>query len=106
MAEKEPAPTRGKPTRGLHKLAYPIERSDGTEVAELVLRRARAKDIIAIESIAKKGGSDIAATLAFLASVNGLTDDEMAEIDAEDYEAVARKVVDFLPDAWKAAPAT
>lgn len=94
-----------KPARGSHPLAYPIERADGSQINELVLRRARAKDILAIERVAKQGGSDAAATLAFLASINNLSDDEIGELDAEDYAAVSERVIDFLPDAWKAARA-
>jgi len=93
-----------KSARGTYPLAYPIEREDGSQIAELILRRARAKDILAIERVGKRGGTDAEATLAFLASINNLTDDEIGEIDAEDLVGASAAVVDFLPDAWKAEP--
>ncbi|MBI1649884.1 phage tail assembly protein [Hyphomicrobium sulfonivorans] len=102
MSEENKDPAKPM-SRGLYPLRHPFQRSDGTEVTELILRRARAKDVLAIERVGKRKGTDTEATLAFLASTNGMTEDEIAEIDAEDLIAISEKVIDFLPDDWKAA---
>ena len=90
-------------TKTTYTLKYPFTTADGKQVTEILLRRARAKDILAFEEELKRGGSDTGVTLAFLASVNGMSLDDLGEIDAEDMIEVGAMVVDFLPERFRGA---
>ncbi|AHB50067.1 hypothetical protein W911_06895 [Hyphomicrobium nitrativorans NL23] len=91
------------PSKRTHHLKHPFTTADGKQVTEILFRRARAKDILAFEEELKRGGSDTGVTLAFLASVNGMSLDDLGEIDAEDMIEVGAMVVDFLPEQFKGA---
>ena len=79
-------------------LKFPFETADGTRIGALTLRRARAKDILALEAEAKRSGSNTAVTLTFLASVNDLKLEDIENIDAEDMIDLSEVVLNFLPE--------
>lgn len=97
MTKTEAAADEAAKLPNAYPLKYPFDLPDGTQLTELKLRRAKAKDIIALETAAKEGRGNAAVTLAFLGSVNGLSVDELSEIDAEDLLEVSELVVGFLP---------
>ncbi len=61
------------------KLAHPIEH-DGHRVAELNLRRARAKDVVAVEGMKAE-----AKALRMLSLLSDVDEDTLGEMDREDF---------------------
>jgi hypothetical protein len=101
MTEK----TKPKTTAEIYPLKYPIIFGE-TSIVELTLRRAKAKDMIAIENAQDAGAGSAMITLAFLASINGVPVEALEELDAEDLTDVSEKIVGFLPQRFqKGAPA-
>ena len=98
MTDKPAAADKAAVSSSVFPLKHPFTTPDGKYVTELHLKRARAKDILALEAEAKRSGSNTAVTLSFLASVNGMKLDDIAEIDAEDMIDVSERVLDFLPE--------
>lgn len=66
------------------KLDYPIKDGHGNEVAELKVRRAKAKDIRKM-----KGATDIEQTLSLLAVLTGLVPEDLDELDVADMKKAA-----------------
>lgn len=97
MTKTEAAAGEAAKLPSVYPLKYPFDLPNGTHLTELKLRRAKAKDIIALEMAAKAGRGNAAVTLSFLASVNDLSVDDLVEIDAEDLLEVSELVVGFLP---------
>lgn len=62
------------------KLAHPIDH-DGHHVEELNIRRARAKDVVAVEDMKPE-----AKALRMLSLVSGVNEDTLGEMDHEDFE--------------------
>jgi hypothetical protein len=80
-------------------LAYPVEH-DGAPLTEVVLRRAKARDMAAIEKIAgedKTGQMD--QTIGIIAVLSGLPADVVGDLDAEDFTALSEALADFFPRA-------
>ncbi|MBF6985767.1 phage tail assembly protein [Pasteurella multocida] len=61
------------------KLDYPIKDGQGNEIAELKIRRAKAKDIRKM-----RGETDIEQTLSLLAILTGLVPEDLDELDVAD----------------------
>lgn len=61
------------------KLAYPIDHN-GHHVEELNLRRARAKDVVAVEDMKTE-----AQALRMLSLLSGVDEDTLGEMDREDF---------------------
>ena len=76
-------------------LKYPVTHN-GKEVSELSFRRARIKDIEAIER-AVEGGGEITASITSISCLSGLPEDVVREIDGEDFVQIADVMSDFLP---------
>lgn len=76
------------------KLKHPII-ADGVEVTELALRRPKVRDLERIDKVA----GEIAKAVTLTADLAELTPDQVRELDAEDFAAVAERLADFLGDA-------
>lgn len=98
MDNQDHAEKQKSPMRETYPLKFPFSSGNGSEIKELVLRRARAKDIVAIEREVKRDTGNTSVTLAFLASVNGMDPADLEEIDAEDLLEISEKVIGFLPE--------
>ncbi|HDR1425011.1 phage tail assembly protein [Pasteurella multocida] len=61
------------------KLDYPIKDGQGNEIAELKIRRAKAKDVRKM-----RGETDIDQTLSLLAILTGLVPEDLDELDVAD----------------------
>ncbi|ANJ91342.1 phage tail protein [Pasteurella multocida] len=61
------------------KLDYPIKDGQGNEIAELKIRRAKAKDVRKM-----RGETDIEQTLSLLAILTGLVPEDLDELDVAD----------------------
>lgn len=85
-----------------YTLLFPVTYRDvaGSEVtvAELKLRRPKAKDMRLLERVQNEGGGDIAASLALLAAINGLPETAIDELDAEDVLELSGVLLGFLPE--------
>jgi hypothetical protein len=85
-----------------YKLLLPVTYKDdaGSEatVAELKLRRPKAKDMRLLERVQNEGGGDIAASLALLAAINGLPEAAIDELNAEDVMEFSGVLLGFLPE--------
>ena len=80
------------------KLKHPII-ADGVEVTELALRRPKVRDLERIDKVA----GEIAKAVTLTADLAELTPDQVRELDAEDFAAVAERLGDFLGDARPAS---
>ena len=80
------------------KLKHPII-ADGVEVTELALRRPKVRDLERIDKVA----GEIAKAVTLTADLAELTPDQVRELDAEDFAAVAERLADFLGDARPAS---
>ena len=76
------------------KLKHPII-ADGVEVTELALRRPKVRDLERMDKVA----GEIAKAVTLTADLAELTPDQVRELDAEDFTAVAEQLGDFLGDA-------
>ena len=99
-----PTETTATPAETIHALKFPFTIADGTVIEALKLRRAKARDLLAVEAAAKVSGSETSVTLAYLASVNNMSADDIGEIDAEDLVDLGEMLADFLPESMKAEP--
>ena len=98
MTDKPAAAEKAAAPLSVFPLKHPFTLPDGKVVTELHLKRAKGKDILALEAEAKRSGSNTAVTMTFLASVNGMKLEDLGEIDAEDLLDVSERVLDFLPE--------
>lgn len=78
------------------KLKYPVE-VDGQTVTEINLRRAKAKDLRALE--AAKDGEGIEETFLMLSILSGQPVAVIEDLDLEDFTPLAEKIADFFPKA-------
>ena len=74
------------------KLKHPIT-ADGREVAELTLRRAKARDLERLDKVS----GPIAKSVTLIADLAEITPDQVRELDAEDFVAIEAEVSGFLP---------
>ena len=74
------------------KLKHPIT-ADGREVAQLNLRRPKARDMIASD---KGGGSDAEKELRLFSNLCEVTPETIGDLDLEDYRALQVAFTDFL----------
>ena len=85
------------------KLKHPIT-ADGREVAELTLRRPKVRDLERMDKVA----GEMAKVVALVADLAELAPDQVRELDAEDFSAVAEALGDFLegvrPASGKPSP--
>ena len=72
------------------KLKHPIV-ADGVKVTELALRRPKMRDLERIDKVA----GEIAKAVTLTADLAELTPDQVRELDAEDFAAVAERLGDF-----------
>ena len=72
------------------KLKHPII-ADGVEVTELALRRPKVRDLERMDKVA----GEIAKAVTLTADLAELTPDQVRELDAEDFTAVAEQLGDF-----------
>ena len=72
------------------KLKHPIV-ADGVKVTELALRRPKVRDLERIDKVA----GEIAKAVTLTADLAELTPDQVRELDAEDFAAVAERLGDF-----------
>ena len=79
------------------KLKHPIQ-ADGREVAELTLRRPKVRDIERMDKV----DGQVAKAVTLIADLAELAPDQVRELDAEDFSAVAEALGDFLGDAGRA----
>lgn len=90
------------PQATTYKLMFPVTYKDDAgndaTVAELKLRRPKAKDMRLLERVQNDGGGDIAASLALLAAINGLPEAAIDELDAEDVMELSGVLLGFLPE--------
>jgi len=93
-----PVPTKREFVRHrAHTLLVPIPRSsDGTEVKDVVMRRPKGKEIREIEKRTDEDGA-IVATYHMIASLTGLTFEDVDKMDGEDVMILSEMVTDFLP---------
>lgn len=82
------------------KLKHPIT-VDGREVAELTLRRPKVRDLERMDKVS----GEMAKAVAMVADLTELTPDQVREIDAGDFTAVAEALGDFLGAAQPASGA-
>lgn len=80
------------------QLKYPVE-VDGKTISEINLRRAKAKDLRALE--AAKDGAGIEETFLMLSVLSDQPVAVIEELDVEDFTPLAEALADFFP---KAAP--
>lgn len=76
-------------------LKYPLE-IEGGLVTSLTFKRAKIKNLQAIQKAAEDG-DELLATIVTISELTGLSLDAVREIDAEDLIELAGKVADFLP---------
>lgn len=72
-------------------LAYPIE-VDGQTLTTITLRRPKTRDIRAMDA---RKGTPMDKTLWMLASLTGLTPEQIDEIDTADLNTLAEKIAGF-----------
>ena len=73
------------------KLKHPIT-VDGREVAQLTLRRPKVRDLERMDKVS----GEIAKAVTLVADLAELSPDQVRELDAEDFTAVAEALGDFL----------
>lgn len=66
------------------KLDYPIKDGEGKEIAELHVRRAKAKDV---RQVAKRG-DEIEQTFHLMSILTGLVPEDIEELDIADFKKV------------------
>lgn len=79
------------------ELNYPITH-DGKQITGVTFRRAKIKDIEAIEKAVESGG-EIAASITSISRLADLPEDVVREIDGDDFVRIAGAMSDFLPNA-------
>ena len=72
-------------------LKHPIT-VDGREVAVLTLRRPKVRDLERMDKVS----GEIAKAVTLVADLAELSPDQVRELDAEDFTAVAEALGDFL----------
>ena len=72
-------------------LKHPIT-VDGREVAELTLRRPKVRDLERMDKVP----GEVAKAVAMVADLAEISPDQVRELDAEDFTAVAEALGDFL----------
>ena len=72
-------------------LKHPIT-VDGREVAKLTLRRPKVRDLERMDKVS----GEIAKAVTLVADLAELSPDQVRELDAEDFTAVAEALGDFL----------
>lgn len=77
-------------------LEFPIERDGEAPISNLNVRRAKARDIEAMDNAKKEGAGEVTQSLLMISLLTGITVDEAGELDAEDFAAVAEAVGDFF----------
>lgn len=88
-------------TEATYDLQYPIvqrRKASGGEIREetidqVTIRRLRAKDLRMVDRIDGK----VAQSLALIASLTGLSQTTVDELDAEDVEGIGAVIGDFFP---------
>ena len=73
------------------KLKHPIV-ADGREITELALRRPKVRDLERMDKVS----GEIAKAVTLVADLAELSPDQVRELDAEDFTAVAEALGDFL----------
>ena len=73
------------------KLKHPIT-VDGREVAQLTLRRPKVRDLERMDKVS----GEMAKAVTLAADLAELSPDQVRELDAEDFTAVAEALGDFL----------
>lgn len=79
------------------QLKYPIA-IDGHDVVALKLRRAKVKDIEAIQAAVTANG-EVAASITSISRLCDISEDAVREIDGEDFVRLAEAITAFLPQA-------
>ena len=72
-------------------LKHPIK-IDGREVAQLTLRRPKVRDLERMDKVS----GEMAKAVALVADLAEITPDQVRELDAGDFTAVAEALGDFL----------
>ena len=72
-------------------LKHPIT-ADGREVAELTLRRPKVRDLERMDKVA----GEMAKAVTLVADLAEISPDQVRELDAEDFTAVAERLGGFL----------
>ena len=75
-------------------LTEPLETTKGV-ISSLTIRRPKAGDLEQIEAARNLG--DMAASLAMVQALTGLSSEEVREIDATDFMNLAEKMAEFFP---------
>lgn len=73
------------------KLKHPIT-ADGVELKEITLRRPKVRDLERMDKVS----GEIAKAVTLVADLAELSPDQVRELDAEDFTAVAEVLGDFL----------
>ena len=73
------------------KLKHPIT-VDGAEVAELTMRRPKVRDLERMDKVS----GEMAKAVALVGDLAELSPDQVRDLDAEDFTAVAERLGDFL----------
>lgn len=76
-------------------LAFPIER-DGQIINTVRMRRAKVRDLEAIEQAREMDG-DMAAGIAAISALTNLPADTVRDLDAEDFVKLTEALPAFLP---------
>lgn len=86
-----------KPQKVAVQLEFPVDLPDGTVLAEITIRRPRAKDAAVVEEASGQG--ETAQGLAMLACLTGLSVDVISELDLDDFTKASEVVADFFPQS-------
>lgn len=76
------------------KLSYPVTAPDGAQIAELTLRRLKAKEMKAVDPQPSDG--KIGAVLKFVAVMSNLPNSVMDELDGGDAMELIAEAAPFL----------
>lgn len=79
-----------------HTLIEPIDGADGARITKVLIRRPKARDIREMERINDAEGPGPAA-FRMVAALTGLTDDQVDDLDGEDFVELSEKVANFIP---------
>jgi hypothetical protein len=87
-----------KETSKTIELAFPFE-TGGKTVSAVTIRRPKGKDIRAMDALRESGKSEMEQSFLMATALTGMTDEEVGELDAEDFQAVAEGIASFFEKA-------
>ncbi len=79
-------------------LSYPIT-WDGAKISEVTVKRPKVKDLVALTDAGVDDLSEFRKSIAIVASLTGLPDGAIEELDQDDFQALSEVVGGFFPKA-------